>query len=327
MNGSLRGRFLLGLRRYRIHRALLAQGFRSRRQSFEHQSYFVYEGGVAEGTPLVLLHGFLDSSHTFRRVTPELLKSHRVYLIDLPGFGRSALPDIRALWHIPVLGRMIARFLFDAPTSGALALKEAIIFTHSLGGLVAAHATLYLHKVHGISPIRELHMIAPGLMRLPPDHRDEIRQMMFPETTGEVRALLNAIYGDRAPELHEFILRELLRQWSRPGYAYLADNTIEEEARAFLTGARLRQLHLPVHMYWGTDDRITEVGMGRRIQKENRSIRLHTFRAAGHALHVEQPAELLGVFYEQLNRASIKRTPRRPADSRARKQKRHPRSK
>lgn len=44
---------------------------------------------LGEGPPVVLVHGTLWSSWTWRRVAPRLAKRFSVYVFDLLGFGAS----------------------------------------------------------------------------------------------------------------------------------------------------------------------------------------------------------------------------------------------
>jgi len=45
------------------------------------------------GTPVVLLHGFAQTSHMWRPLIPRLAEKHTVIAPDLPGFGASAKPE------------------------------------------------------------------------------------------------------------------------------------------------------------------------------------------------------------------------------------------
>lgn len=47
-----------------------------------------------KGAPVVLLHGWPQTSHVWRKVVPMLAAKHRVILIDLPGLGKSQSFDI-----------------------------------------------------------------------------------------------------------------------------------------------------------------------------------------------------------------------------------------
>ena len=48
---------------------------------------------TGDGPPLVLLHGLGTSRKTWDDVLPALAKAHRVYRIDLKGFGASPKPE------------------------------------------------------------------------------------------------------------------------------------------------------------------------------------------------------------------------------------------
>jgi 3-oxoadipate enol-lactonase len=43
---------------------------------------------TGRGTPLVLLHSLLSDRASFDAIAPELAKSFRVIVPELPGFGR-----------------------------------------------------------------------------------------------------------------------------------------------------------------------------------------------------------------------------------------------
>jgi pimeloyl-ACP methyl ester carboxylesterase len=46
-----------------------------------------------KGEPIVLLHGYAQTSHMWRPLIPELAKTHTVIAPDLRGFGKSSKPD------------------------------------------------------------------------------------------------------------------------------------------------------------------------------------------------------------------------------------------
>lgn len=45
------------------------------------------------GTPILLVHGFPESWWAFHKVIPLLAREHRVYAVDLRGFGDSAIAE------------------------------------------------------------------------------------------------------------------------------------------------------------------------------------------------------------------------------------------
>src|ERR1700689_3761663 len=48
-----------------------------------------YVAAGTEGTPVLLVHGFPETWWAFRKLIPRLAASHRVYAVDLRGFGDS----------------------------------------------------------------------------------------------------------------------------------------------------------------------------------------------------------------------------------------------
>ena len=59
---------------------------------------------------MVLIHGLGASSYTWRKVIPELSKTHRVIAIDLKGFGQSDKP-LDAHYSIFDQARLIEDYL------------------------------------------------------------------------------------------------------------------------------------------------------------------------------------------------------------------------
>ena len=67
-------------------------------------SFHVVTDGPDDGTPVLLLHGFPDSSDLWRHQIPALAAAgHRVIAPDLRGFGRSAKPSGIDSYALPLL--------------------------------------------------------------------------------------------------------------------------------------------------------------------------------------------------------------------------------
>lgn len=94
----------------------------------------------AEATPLVLVHGLGVSGAYWARVQP-LLAAHRpVYVVDLPGFGRTSRPT--AILDSDGLAGALGDWL------AALGLPRVHLLGHSAGGqVVAAFARRYPARV------------------------------------------------------------------------------------------------------------------------------------------------------------------------------------
>src|SRR5829696_2341674 len=87
-----------------------------------------------EEPPLVLLHALGESALDWRWVLPALARTHRVYAVDLPGFGYSAKPS--AEYTPAFFARFVGAYL------DALGLERTGLVGSSLGGLVALRLAL-----------------------------------------------------------------------------------------------------------------------------------------------------------------------------------------
>ncbi len=82
-----------------------------------------------EGYPLILMHGWGCDHTTVRSIAATAARSHKVYNIDLPGFGAS--PEPSSVWSVYDYAAIIEEFVrtenLDAP----------VLIGHSFGGRIA----------------------------------------------------------------------------------------------------------------------------------------------------------------------------------------------
>jgi pimeloyl-ACP methyl ester carboxylesterase len=92
-----------------------------------------------QGKPLILIHGFCESEEMWITFSEELAKTHTVYCIDLPGFGKSPLnQDHISLEEVAV---MLQEWMEEN------GISHPTVIGHSLGGYV----TLALAELMGNS--------------------------------------------------------------------------------------------------------------------------------------------------------------------------------
>ncbi|MUN37658.1 alpha/beta fold hydrolase [Actinomadura sp. NEAU-AAG5] len=92
-----------------------------------------YRHWGAQGPPVVLVHGAAESSDTWEAVAARLAARHRVFALDLTGWGYS---ERRAPYDAAHQGEQLLGFL------DALRLDGALVVGHSSGAGVAAEAVL-----------------------------------------------------------------------------------------------------------------------------------------------------------------------------------------
>ena len=150
---------------------------------------FYREGGLADASTLLLLHGFPTSSHMFRNLIPLLADRFHIVAPDLPGFGQSDMPSRDAFpYTFAKLAEVIGRFtevvnlkrfaiyIFDygAPVGLRIALKHPERIT----AIISQNGNAYEEGLSdGWSPIRTY-------WREPTKaNRDALRSFLSPETT------------------------------------------------------------------------------------------------------------------------------------------------
>ena len=87
----------------------------------------------SHGTPIVLVHGFAESTVAWSLTAPELAKNHVVYAIDLPGAGYS---QYTGHYSIEDQARAVTGLI------EALHIERPVLVGHSLGAAVVGRAAL-----------------------------------------------------------------------------------------------------------------------------------------------------------------------------------------
>jgi pimeloyl-ACP methyl ester carboxylesterase len=95
-------------------------------------------------TAIILLHGWPQSSHEWRRVMPLLARQFTVIAPDLRGIGGTSAPDDR--FDKVTLARDVHALVEK------LGLRRVVVAGHDIGGMVAyAYARTYPGEVLGVS--------------------------------------------------------------------------------------------------------------------------------------------------------------------------------
>lgn len=103
---------------------------RRRAMVIDHELVWL-EGGNPSGPPVLLLHGFASNKENWLSLVPFLLKNHRLFVLDLPGWGESQFNA-----NLPYgLDDQVARI---AAWMQAHIGNPAHVVGNSMGGLVAA---------------------------------------------------------------------------------------------------------------------------------------------------------------------------------------------
>jgi len=217
-----------------------------------------YRAWGTHGSPIVLVGGFLEPSFVWNGVGPRLAASgHRVYALDLDGFGYSERrgPSSLAEWADQVDG-----------FAAALGLKRPVVVGHSLGAAVALEVArrgkasrVVLLDGDGLSIGGPPRWVRNVLVRLP-FFTSALR--LAPHAHWAVRRILANAYGPKRPKLDDTEIArwtdQLRATGARTGLQRLAVNGL-----AGFTRPELQKLKVEARVVWGAEDMVDSPAAGR----------------------------------------------------------------
>jgi len=273
----------------------------------------VREWGPPEGTPVFLLHGWMDSGATWQFVVDALLAqapspSYRLIAPDWRGFGDSAWCD-HGYWFPDYLADLEALLEAIAPR------EAAVLVGHSMGGNVAGlYAGIRPERVRALALLEGFGLPEHHPEEAPRRYRAWLEQLTSPpalkapESIEEFALRLCRRHPRLPLERARFVAASWLRQTPEGRLAFRADprhkiiNPIPyrlEEAKSCW-----RAVAAPCLWLWGEESEFP-----RRLAADWEA-RKACFRRwegkaiaqAGHMMHHEQPeavAQALGEFIER----------------------------
>lgn len=238
-----------------------------------------------EGSPVVLIHGFLDSHKTWRRNVQVLAQTHRVYAIDVLGFGSSE----RVRDPIYTL-RQQSGFLHEFFESQNIV--QADVIGHSMGGALALQFAYdfpaSVHKVVLIAPATYLYKRFPrnGLNHVP-RHVSRGVLGLYEKMQGDRSNPVLFAYGDpdRITEDAKAIRNQMMRVQGQHD-ALISMSMSKREADV---PRELGRVTAPTLVIWGNKDRVVPVSDAAKHLRELPNARLEIIESAGHLPHEEEP--------------------------------------
>jgi len=242
------------------------------------------------GDPVVLLHGFGASTFTWRDIAPSLAATHRVYAIDLKGFGQSPKPD-DGHYTATDQAALVLQFIADRQ------LKSVTLVGHSFGGGIALAVALELERSKpGV--LKSLVLISAAAYRQPlPGFVKVLRapligpllQRVVPAKT-QVKTVLRLSYydDDLIPEAAvEAYAAALTSPGGRGAMRETARTIVPKEVDDVST--RYAFIQAPTLLIWGRHDAIIPLAIGERLRQAMQHARLVVIEKAGHQVQEEAP--------------------------------------
>src|SRR5271154_2249462 len=273
-----------------------------------------YAAAGTSGSPVLLVHGFPETWRAFRKLIPLLASTHRVFAVDLRGFGDSAnepgaygskvsSEDLHLLIDKLDVGPI---HLTAQDISGATVFRLAVAHPEQVRSFTAIEMGLAGFGLEGLADITHggaWHigvMAAPGIpeMLLAGREREFLGQFAFPAMSATPGAITDI-------DIDEFV-----RTYSRPdgwrGAIGLYQSMLQEggEIVTLVAGHRL---NIPVLAIGAGGGEFTFAAMSQVSSDPVRSV---TLEGVGHYAALEAPDQVAHALLDFFSTAEGTRTSR-----------------
>ncbi len=225
--------------------------------------YFV--GG--SGDPVVLVHGLGGRAEDWASLMPQLVRDgHRVYALDLPGYGRSDWPRT-AQYSIPELAGAVEAFMDHEH------LAHTDLGGWSMGGWIALHVALDQPQ-----RIRRLMVFDSAGLRW---NLTFDTNVFAPNTPEKLQKLDDLLMPNGAPHVPGFIQKAIFRFVGRHGWVVERNLDSMLTQKSLLDG-KLSTLQMPMLIVWGKQDHVIPVAVGEAMHEDVPQSELEIFDGCGH---------------------------------------------
>ncbi len=249
--------------------------------------YEEYHQDASKHKPtIVLIHGFLSSTFSFRRLIPLLAKEYRVIALDLPPFGRSEKSkDFFYTYN------NLANIVIDLLET--LHIKDVVLVGHSMGGQISLHVVKkrpeLVRKVVLLCSSSYLDKSRVSLIfsTYIPFFSFCLKRIMTKQ--GVKRNLLNVVYDQT------MIDEEMMLGYEQPFYDNQIFNALARMIRHReddLSSSELQSLDTKSLLIWGREDKVVPLQVGERLHEDLKYSKLITFDRTGHLLPEEKPQHI-----------------------------------
>jgi len=262
----------------------------------EHDIVFV-EGGVSEGPPILLLHGFAADKDNWTRFGKHLeAAGYRIVAPDLPGHGESSRLEKHS-YDIPNQVEFVAAFLDDR------GIESAHLVGNSMGGHIAgAFAALYPDRVRSLGLFAPAGVTAPSLSERLRIHEQTGTNPLLVETVEDFDRLLEFVFVD-PPDMpgvvKQYFADRAVRNRAFNDKIY---GDIQSEGRRLPLEPLLPLVEAPALVLWGDSDRVLHPSGMSVFEEGLRDVEAVLQKDMGHSPMLERPGETAGVYVDFLAR-------------------------
>ena len=228
---------------------------------------YVEIAGGHGGPSLLILHGWGRSGSEWINIGRQLaeLGGRRVYVLDLPGFGGSSLPQVKDIFEYSELVVQFCKYL---------ELDKVMIIGHSLGGRVGIVLASQYSEL-----VAQLVLIDPAGVRPRSIKRATLKVISklfgFVPASWRARIMYRAMDSDYR---NSPALRQLYRA------------VVSHDLRSNLSQIKCKTL-----VVWGEKDPILPLSLSKVYREKINDCQVRVVWEAGHDSHLSHPRELVRI--------------------------------
>lgn len=223
-----------------------------------------------KGQTILMLHGWDNNLHTFDSITKKLKKDYRIIRLDLPGFGKSEIPEND--WHLNDYINFVQQFIEK------LEISPEILVGHSFGGRIIIKGSA--EKV--LDAEKNILIASAGIRKA-----DTLKSKTIKAIAKTGKIITSFIPGQE--KIREVFYKKIKSDYNDAGEmkeTFL--NIIEEDLKSYAG-----QIKTPTLLIWGEADNVTPVTDGQKFKKLIKDSKLKILKDSGHFVHEEKPDEIV----------------------------------
>src|SRR5215469_12099203 len=273
----------------------------SQRLTVSREPYELYaELTPGTGAPVVLMHGFPDSTHLYDRLVPHLAGRRPIVRFDFLGWGRSDKPAGYPYTATNQAGDLAA---VVAAIDERLGAGPLVLVAHDASGPPAIDwALAHPGRVQTLVLLNTYYHWTPALRRPPaialystPGIRAPARAIVrrWPELDRRLYAWQVGTFI-QDPAIRELLVPQLYEQFlpARPAFWRLNDDLLGTVLTRRRRIPQLRRFAPPVRVIFGARDRTLNPRVAKNFAALFPHSELHLLDDAGHFVQVDQPRQV-----------------------------------
>ena len=235
---------------------------------------------------ILLIHGFLSSMFSFRRLIPHLHTNFNVIAVDLPPFGKSGKSP-RFVYSYENIAKTVVAFLKRKQ------IENVILIGHSMGGQVCLNIAYqypnYVKKMILLSCLGYVKRAKKSLILLSYLPFSYLFAKRYLAKTGVMKNLHLVVHD------HSLIDEEMYNGYLEP----FLDNRIYKgligllrHREGDLPSEALHTIKTSTLLIWGEYDKVVPLQIGKRLQQDLPNAKVIGLKNTGHLVPEERPEEV-----------------------------------